>query len=125
MNVTPRQLKAVIHSRSPLYEGFLRLYQYEFDVEKHGGGIKRTSWEMMERGNALVAGTIENDETVLQAAVREMREETGLDLSDPVLIHPGAYVSSGGTSEKIAIVYGTVDTSQAGGVAERRSASQF
>jgi hypothetical protein len=33
-----------------------------------------------------------------------------------VLIHPGAYVSSGGTSERIALVYGTVDTSNAGGV---------
>jgi ADP-ribose pyrophosphatase len=33
-----------------------------------------------------------------------------------VLIHPGAYVSSGGTSEKIAIVYGTVDTGHAGGI---------
>ncbi len=37
-------------------------------------------------------------------------------MSDPVLIHSGAYVSSGGTSEKISLVYGTVDTSQAGGV---------
>jgi ADP-ribose pyrophosphatase len=145
-----RKLTAVIHSRRPLHEGFLRVYRYEFDVEKHGGGIKRTSWEMMERGNAvavlgydagrdevvlgnefrpglivageypyrdnLVAGAIESNETVLEAAVREMREETGLVLSDPVVIHPGAYVSSGGTSERISIVYGTVDTSQAGGV---------
>ena len=64
----------------------------------------------------LVAGVIENDESPLDAAVREMLEETGLVLSNPVLIHPGAYVSSGGTSEKMAIVYGTVDTSHAGGV---------
>jgi len=148
--VTARQLKAVIHSKRPLHEGFLRVYQYEFDVEKHGGGIKRSTWEMMERGNAaavlghdpdrdevvlgnefrpglmvagdypyrdnLVAGAIENNETALEAAAREMREETGLVLRHPVLIHSGAYVSSGGTSEKISIVYGTVDTSHAGGV---------
>jgi ADP-ribose pyrophosphatase len=148
--VTPRQLRAVIHSRRPLHEGFLRVYQYEFDVEQHGGGIKRTSWEIMERGNAvavlghdpnrdevvlgnefrpgviaagdypyrdnLVAGVIESNETALEAAVREMHEETGLVLSNPVLVHSGAYVSSGGTSEKISIVYGTVDTGHAGGV---------
>ncbi|HEY6926745.1 MAG TPA: NUDIX domain-containing protein, partial [Steroidobacteraceae bacterium] len=133
-----------------LYEGFLRLYRYEFDVEQHRGGVARTSWEMMERDNTvavlghdperdevvlgnefrpgvvvagdypyqdhLVAGSIAKDETALEAAVREMREETGLVLSNPVLIHPGAYVSSGGTSEKVSIVYGTVDTRHAGGI---------
>jgi ADP-ribose pyrophosphatase len=150
LKVAARQLTAIIRSRRALYEGFLRVYQYEFDVEKHGGGIKRTSWQVMERGNAvavlghdpgrdevvlgnefrpgaivagdypyrdnLVAGAIENNETALEAAVREMQEETGLALSSPVLIHPGAYVSSGGTSEKISIVYGTVDSGLAGGV---------
>jgi ADP-ribose pyrophosphatase len=45
-----------------------------------------------------------------------MQEEVGLALANPMLIHPGAYVSSGGTSEKIALVYGTVDTQGAGGV---------
>jgi ADP-ribose pyrophosphatase len=64
----------------------------------------------------LVAGGIEDNETAIEAAVREMKEEAGLDLINPVFIHPGAYVSSGGTSEKISIVYGTVDTSHAGGV---------
>jgi ADP-ribose pyrophosphatase len=64
----------------------------------------------------LIAGGIGADESVIDAAVREMKEETGLELRDPVVVHPGAFVSSGGTSEKIAIVVGFVDTSQAGGV---------
>ena len=145
-----KKLKAAIRSRTVLHEGFLRVYKYEFEIEKHDGGTRRTSWEMMERGNAvavlghdprrdevvlanefrpgaivagdspyrdnLVAGGIEGNETALDAAIREMREEAGLALSNPVVIHPGAYVSSGGTSEKICLVYGTVDASAAEGV---------
>jgi ADP-ribose pyrophosphatase len=64
----------------------------------------------------LVAGVVEQDESPIDAGVREMREEAGLELSDPLLIHPGAFVSSGGTSERIALVYGHIDTSSAGGV---------
>jgi len=148
--MTFKPLKARILSRAPLHQGFLRVYEYEFDVEKHGGGVARISREVMERGNSvavlghdpnrhevvlgnefrpgvlvagdypyrdnLIAGVIDEGETALEAAVREMREETGLVLGNPVLIHSGAYVSSGGTSEKISIVYGTVDTALAGGV---------
>src|SRR3984957_13525106 len=150
MKVTPRQLRAVIRSKTPLYQGFLQICKYDIDAEKRGGGIMHTSWEVMERGNSvavlghdpirdevvlgnefrpgvmvrgeypyrdnLVAGVIKIDESPVDAAVREMLEETGLVLSNPMLIHPGAYVSSGGTSEKISIVYGTVDMAQAGGV---------
>lgn len=67
-------------------------------------------------GEALVAGGIGRDEAPIEAAAREMKEETGLELRDPQLVHPGAYVSPGGTSERIAIVFGTVDASRAGGV---------
>src|SRR5258708_7572935 len=129
-----RQLKTAVHSRKALHEGFLRVYRYEFDVERHDGGIRRTTWERIERGNAvavlghdpirdevvlgnefrpgvmvagdypfrdnLIAGSIEKSESALAAAIREMKEEAGLNLIDPVLIHAGAYVSSGGTSEK-------------------------
>jgi ADP-ribose pyrophosphatase len=152
--MTPRHFKAVIHNRRPLHEGFLCTYEYEFDVEKHGGGMARLSREVMERGNSvavlghdpnrnevvlgnefrpgvlvagdypypdnLIAGAVDDGETALEAAVREMREETGLVLSNPLLVHPGAYVSSGGTSEKISIVYGTVETALAGGVHGKR-----
>lgn len=64
----------------------------------------------------LVAGVIEPNESPLHAAVREVKEEAGLQLRDPILIHPGAFVSSGGSSEKIAIVFGIVNTSRAGGI---------
>lgn len=67
-------------------------------------------------GEGLMAGVIDGSETPIEAAVREMREEAGLELRDPVLIHPGAYVSPGGTSEKVALVFGIVDASAAGGV---------
>ena len=143
-------LKASIRARAPLYEGFLHVYRYEFEVEKHERGV-RTIWrEVMERGDAvgvlghdpkrdevvlanefrpgaliagqypyrdnLVAGAIDREESALDAAVREMQEETGLLLSNPVLIHSGAYVSSGGTSERVSLVYGTIDARHAGGV---------
>ena len=64
----------------------------------------------------LVAGGMEDDESAEDAAVREMLEETGLQLREARIIHPGAYVSSGGTSEKITLVFGFVDTTNAGGV---------
>jgi ADP-ribose pyrophosphatase len=64
----------------------------------------------------LVARGIAAGEDPLNAAVREMQEETGLQLRKPQLIHPGAYVSSGGTSEKVVIVLGLIDASAAGGV---------
>lgn len=64
----------------------------------------------------LAAGGIGEGESAIEAAVREMQEEAGLELTDPEIIHPGAFVSSGGTSEKITIVFGLVDSSQAGGI---------
>jgi ADP-ribose pyrophosphatase len=146
---TPR-LKAQVRDRTLLHDGFLRVYRYVFEIERHEGGIEVLKRELMERGDAvavlgydrardevvlgnefrpgvqvageypyrdnLIAGGIDGNESAVDAAVREMREEAGLELREPRVIHPGAFVSSGGTSERIALVYGLVDTSDAGGV---------
>lgn len=145
-----KKLKALIRNRTPLSLGFLKLYRYEFEVERHEGGMQTLTWELMERGHSvsvlaydpvrdavvlakefrpgamvcgdypytdnLVSGGIPEGESVLAAAVREMQEEAGLTLTDPKVIHPGAYLSSGGTSEKVSLVFGFVDASLAGGV---------
>lgn len=143
-------LKATIRKVTTLAKGFLTLNRYEFEVERHQGGTRILTWDVMERGHAvavlgfdpvrdevvlisefrpgalvagddayfetLVAGAIDSNESPIHAAVREMQEEANLKLRDPILIHPGAFVSSGGTSEKMSIVVGVVDASQAGGV---------
>ena len=62
--------------------------------------------------NALPAGMIDPGEAVLEAAAREFYEETGAQLNSARIIHDGAYVSSGGTSEKITLVIGTLDMSK-------------
>lgn len=66
--------------------------------------------------DSLPAGGIGKGETALKAAKREMLEETGMKLKDAVVINPGAYVSAGGTSERIALVFGVIDSSKAGGI---------
>lgn len=63
----------------------------------------------------LFAGAMEPEESPLDAASRELQEESGLELQHAAIIHPGLYVSSGGTSEKIALVFGLVDALGAAG----------
>lgn len=140
---------AVIRARTTLHEGFLKLYRYRFEVQKHGGGTHIIDWELMERGHAvavlaydpqrdaivlgnefrpgamisgdhpfrdqLFAGALDPGESPIDAAVREVREEAGLELRQPRLIHPGAYVSSGGTSAIFSLVFGLVDADGADG----------
>ncbi|HEX2493168.1 MAG TPA: NUDIX domain-containing protein [Steroidobacter sp.] len=153
-----RKLRAAVRSVVRLSNGFLKVNRYEFETDKHDGGVHIVVREVMERGHAvgvlgydpkreevalvsefrpgcfvagddpyaanLVAGGIADGETACEAAVREMKEEADLDLRDPLVIHPGAYVSSGGTSEKVTIVVGVIDTTHAGGVHGRASESE-
>jgi ADP-ribose pyrophosphatase len=51
------------------------------------------------------AGLIDPGETIEQAARRELREETGLAITEFLKISPPVYSSSGMTDESVAMVY--------------------
>ncbi len=51
------------------------------------------------------AGLIDSGETVAQAAVRELREETGLEAEHILFTLPPAFSSAGMTDERVAVVF--------------------
>ena len=51
------------------------------------------------------AGLIDEGETVQQAACRELKEETGLELTRFIKIGPSIYSSAGMTDESVSMVY--------------------
>ena len=48
-----RKLQARVRNRVSLHEGFLKVYRYEFEVERYAGGTATLEWELMERGDAV------------------------------------------------------------------------
>ena len=63
----------------------------------------------------IVAGAIEEGETAVQVAYRESREEAGCEIKDLQLISE-FYTTPGGSSERISLFCGIVDSSQVGGI---------
>ncbi|HEY9049950.1 MAG TPA: NUDIX domain-containing protein [Gammaproteobacteria bacterium] len=63
----------------------------------------------------IVAGVVEEGESVKDVAKRECREEAGLDVHAFETIHT-FYSSPGGCSEKIYILCGLVDSTKANGI---------
>lgn len=55
------------------------------------------------------AGLIDEGETPEAAAIRELKEETGLDVLDVVITLPAGYSSAGMTDEKVAVVFCLVE----------------
>ena len=51
------------------------------------------------------AGLIDRGETVQEAAVRELKEETGLDTKEILFELPAAYSTAGMTDERVAVVF--------------------
>ncbi len=63
--------------------------------------INRNEW-------GFPAGLVDGDETVRETAIREMHEETGLELVNIRLMSPFACNSAGLTDEMTAMVFGDV-----------------
>lgn len=63
----------------------------------------------------IVAGAIEEGETAEQVAYREAEEEAGCQIEKLELISE-FYTSPGGTSERLTLYCGKVDSSEAGGI---------
>lgn len=63
----------------------------------------------------IVAGAIEEGETAKEVAYRESVEEAGCEIEELMLIKE-FYTTPGGSSEKISLFCGKVDTSNIGGV---------
>jgi ADP-ribose pyrophosphatase len=63
----------------------------------------------------IVAGAIDEGETPEQVAHRESKEEAGCDILELTLINR-FYTTPGGSSEKISLFYGRVDSTQVGGI---------
>src|ERR1700750_1234609 len=47
------KLNARTRCRIALHEGFLHVYRYDFDIDKHAGGTDLIVREIMERGDAV------------------------------------------------------------------------
>lgn len=63
----------------------------------------------------IVAGAIEDGETAEQVAYREAQEEAGCEIEQLLLINE-FYTTPGGSSERISLFCGKVDSTQIGGV---------
>ncbi len=82
-------------------------------IEQFRGGVvlnPERAW-LLE----IVAGAIEDGETAEQVAYRESIEEAGCEIKQLSLIKE-FYTTPGGSSERISLFLGIVDTGQVGGV---------
>lgn len=66
--------------------------------------IKEYRYPVNDYVYAFPAGLIDDEESAVDAAIRELREETGLMVTKIIMEFPGGYSSEGMTDEKLATV---------------------
>ena len=64
----------------------------------------------------IVAGTLEKNESPEDCATREVKEETGIDLKNELVLISDHLVSPGASTERMWLFYAEADSQNAGGV---------
>ncbi len=64
----------------------------------------------------IVAGTLEENESPKNCAIREVKEETGIDLEGELVLISDHLVSPGATTERMWLFYAETDSDKAEGV---------
>jgi len=97
---------AAVLPYDPLLKKVVLLEQFRIGAIKD----ERSPW-LLE----IVAGVLQEEETPIELAHRESREEAGLEVQELIPIY-NYWVSPGGCSERVALFCAKVDASKAGGV---------
>ena len=89
----------IIHYRNPkMVVGCIPKWENKVLLCRRAIKPRRGFW-------TLPAGFMENDESPVECCIREIKEETGLDLTRVSNTSPPLYSSAGMTDESVAMVY--------------------
>jgi len=91
----------------PKQDALIMVEQFRAGATRHPKG----PWTL-----EIVAGTLEKNESPEDCAIREVKEETGIDLKGELVLISDHLVSPGATTERMWLFYAEADSRNAGGV---------